>query len=193
MTHTTGQRRNAYTLFELMLVMAIILILAALISPLIFQRMQDDSKVGIAGDMVRARWNDCRTQAIDTSTPYRFAVIPNTGKFKIEPWTQGASGDSGQPNSGSGSGSSDNQPGLIIIEDKLPEGVRFGLKDTPISHDAEEPQGGDWVTVAIFLPDGTAQDDVEITFGGKGMAPLTIQLRALTGTSMVVRQPEEGR
>jgi prepilin-type N-terminal cleavage/methylation domain-containing protein len=200
-------KRSGYTLFELMLVMAIMLIVAALATPIIFESMYGGTKVTTAADVVRARWNDCQAHAVDEGQPYRFAVIPNTGKFKIEPWPQayadqaaavqggsGQGGGSGMP-SDPGAGSSDRPKG-ITIEDKLPQGVRFGTKDAPVDPHGDEASGGDYVTVAVFMPDGVALDDVEITFGGAGVATVTIRLEAASGNSYVVQpnnQKEEGR
>jgi prepilin-type N-terminal cleavage/methylation domain-containing protein len=181
--------RLGFTLFEITLVMAIILIVGALASPLIFQHMHSDAKVGAAADLMQARWNDCRTQAIEDGQPYVFSVIPNTGKFKIEPYAQANMGGS-QPASGNASGPAKG----LVIEDQLPAGIRFGTKDSPINPDSDEPIGGDYVPVAVFMPDGLAQDDVEITFGGKGATTITVRLNSQTGVATIVRpQAEEGR
>jgi prepilin-type N-terminal cleavage/methylation domain-containing protein len=182
-------RRRGYTLFEISLVMAIILIVGAIASPMIFEHMHTDTKVNAAADLVQARWTDCRTRAIEEGQPYLFSVIPNTGKFKIEPYSQ-ANMDGSQPASANDSGSAK----ALVIEDKLPAGIRFGTKDVPVNADSDEPEGGDYVPVAVFTPDGLAQDDVEITFGGKGTATITVRLNCQTGVSTIVRpQAEEGR
>jgi prepilin-type N-terminal cleavage/methylation domain-containing protein len=185
-------RRNGFTLFELMLVMAIIIIVGAIASPLLFQSMYEDAKVMAAADMVRARWADCRTHAIDEGRPYCFWVIPNTGKFKIEPYNPDTQSNTpGDPMAASGSADS---PDGYCIEDRLPAGIRFGTADTPVNIDGDEPDGGTYVPVAIFQFDGTAQDDVEITFGGKGTGTIKLQLRALTGTATTIRpSAEDGR
>ena len=77
--------RRGYTLFELTLVMAIMLIMGALAAPLISDSMHQEAKVEGATDMVRARWADCRTQAIEEGRPYCFAVVPNSGRFRVGP------------------------------------------------------------------------------------------------------------
>jgi prepilin-type N-terminal cleavage/methylation domain-containing protein len=223
--------RRGYTLFEVVLVMAIMVIIAALASPLMFEGMYGSTKVAAAADMVRARWADCRHQAIEHGRPYRFAVIPNTGKFKIEPYdpaTQapvpgsnsgqnGPSGTSGTTTvapdgSPTGPNGPVTVPGVqntvtpfidsntpaydgtaemgIVIEERLPSGVRFGTKDVPAG-DGDEPDG-DYVTIAVFMPDGTAQDDVEIVFAAKGATSIVLRLRGMTGTSTQTRL-EEGK
>jgi prepilin-type N-terminal cleavage/methylation domain-containing protein len=183
--------RRGYTLFELMLVMAIILIVSALASPLLLEGIYAETKITSAADLVRARWTDCRTLAIEEGRPYCFWVVPNTGKFKVEPYNL-ATNDNSDVDPMSTSGSSDLPKGFTK-EDRLPSGIRFSTTDSPANADGDESDGSDYVPIAIFLPDGTAQADVEISFVGQGGNILKIKLRALTGTSITVRaQDEEG-
>jgi prepilin-type N-terminal cleavage/methylation domain-containing protein len=199
--------RRGYTLFEVVLVMAIMLIIAALASPLMFEGLYGTTKVTAAADMVRAHWADCGHQAVEHGRPYRFAVIPNTGRFKIEPYDpahhQPAPDGSGADQGGQNNITpfiDSNTPVLddsaktgIIIEDQLPSGVRFGTKDNPVNPDSEESADGDYVTIAVFLPDGTAMNDVEIIFSAKGGTSITLKLRGLTGTCTQFRTGEDGR
>jgi hypothetical protein len=173
----------------MMLVMVIILIVGGLATQLIFEHMHSNTKVNAAADLVHARWIDCRTRAIEEGRPYRFAVIPNSGKFKIEPYQPTPqtgttfNNDIGPANGGNGNNG-------FVDETTLPTGVRFGTKDSPVNADVNEPDGGEYLTIAVFNPDGTAQDDVEINFGAKGTQPLTLRLRALTGAVVTIR-PEQ--
>jgi prepilin-type N-terminal cleavage/methylation domain-containing protein len=181
--HRALTRRRGFTLLELTLVMAIILIVGALATPLIFQNTYTDAKVNAAADLVRARMLDARTQAIEESRSYAFYIVPGTSKFKIEPLDYNGNAD------GSDNG--------LVIEDKLPGGVRFtedGSTGQGSINDDDEPAGGDYVLVAVFLSDGCAQDDVQITFGGKGVSAVQLQLRSVTGIATVVRpQPDGGQ
>jgi prepilin-type N-terminal cleavage/methylation domain-containing protein len=228
------RRRRGYTLFEVILVMAIMVIVASLASTVMFESMYGTVRVTAAADMVRARWSDARHQAVEHGRPYRFAVIPNSGKFKIEPYDptihQPVPGNTAGPNGpygtagttttapdGSPTGPNGtvtnpnvqntvtpfldgNTPPVdttsaktgIIIEKTLPEGVRFGTKDSPVNPDSQE-SAGDYVTIAVFMPDGTAQDDVEIVFAAKGAPSVTLRLRGLTGTSTQFKTQEGGQ
>jgi len=182
--------RRGFTLFELILTMAIMVMVGGLAVPLMFNSLYGDTKVKAGADMVRARWADCVAQAVEESRPYRFAVIPNSGKFKIEPYNGSLQDrDTAFLNPDA---SATNKSGLVI-EDKLPEGIRFGTKDQPANTDGgTESDGGEYVTIAIFLPDGTTQDYVEITFGTKGSAQVTLRLRAFTGSATTIRSKGEG-
>jgi hypothetical protein len=42
-----------------------------------------------------------------------------------------------------------------------------------------------WATTVVFLPDGTAREDVKITFQVRGARPTALHLRGLTGNVSV--------
>ncbi len=110
-------------------------------------------------------------------------MVPNSGKFKIEPYDPGSDG-----------GATDNLDNAFILEDRLPTGVRFGTKDFPVDPSVDEPDSSDYRTVAVFQTDGTAKDDVEITFGSGSGETVTVRLRALTGSVSTVRpEPQEAK
>src|SRR5439155_18244287 len=130
-------RRAAFTLFEIMLVMAVIIVIMGIALPILFYNMHDDTKVKAAVDMVKARWLDCRTHAIEEGQMYRFAVIPNSGKFRVEPCD--AMGQSLV-----GNGNMEGDIAGIVIDDALPPGVRFGTKEMPVNPDSPESDGGEY-------------------------------------------------
>lgn len=165
--------RKGYTLFELMLVLAMLVVLAAVAIPSM-DSMSGTFRVTEAADMVRAKWALARSHAMNECRPYRFAVVPSRGNFRLAPdssefWA------GGNPSGGSGSSGGD-QPALVQ-EDSLPKGVRFS--------EGGNPAEGGWQKVAVFLPDGRAENDVEITFTCQGALPVVLRLRALTGAVTV--------
>jgi prepilin-type N-terminal cleavage/methylation domain-containing protein len=178
-----GTRRNrGYTLLELMLVVAIIVVVAGM-SLQSLPGMYAAFKDRAAADTVRGAWATARSHAIDDARPYRFAIIPNKGNFRVAPdssdWWNG-----GDPSGGDGSNTA------TVLEGTLPKGIRFTQGDAmPDATDRSSTivDGGDvnpsdWVRVATFMPDGTASEDVEISFrSGKGR-PVVLRLRGLTGT-----------
>ena len=183
--------RRAFTLFEIVLVMAILVVLMALAYPSI-EGMYGYYKLQAAADTVRGNWAEARTRAMEEGRAYRFAVIWGKGNFRLAPdsadfW----SGSDAVPDSGSG------QPPLIA-SDGLPKGIPFRRIDTPRgdgSADTVLPSTSidpnQWSTVAVFLPDGTARDDVEVALDS-GARAIVVKLRALTG-GVSVRPLEEGR
>ena len=79
-------QRNGFTILEISLVLAILIMLAALTLPSI-ESMYAEIPLNAAVDMVRAKWAEARSQAILESRPYRFAVIWHTGEFRVAPET----------------------------------------------------------------------------------------------------------
>ncbi len=190
----------AYTLFELILVMAILVIVAALAYPSL-DSMYGGYKVKAAADQVRAGWADARAHAMEEGRPYRFSVVPNRGNYRAAP-------DSGDFWSGSGelpAATDPNNPPLIL-EQALPKGVRFTMDRAggPGDANGDSVTGAgsidptSWVPVVVFLPDGTARapgsddQEIKIVFNAQGARPIEMRLRTLTGV-ITVRDIWEGK
>src|SRR5437588_5623421 len=67
-------RRPAFTLFELVLVMAILVMLAAVATPTL-DSLYGTFRVTAAADSIRAAWADARTHAMNEGCAYRFSVV----------------------------------------------------------------------------------------------------------------------
>jgi type II secretory pathway pseudopilin PulG len=183
---TLSRRRPSYTLLELMLVTALIAIVSALAFPSM-DSMYGYFKLNAAVDSVRAAWVTGRGHAIEEGVPYRFAVVPGQGNYRLAPegndyWSGGTPAPSDP----------ENPP--AVLEDALPKGVCFAMSNGPApepgpNDETSMPVGqvdpGAWSPVAVFMPDGTAREDVEIVFQVKGARPMSIHLRALTGAITV--------
>lgn len=172
--------RRGFTLLEVTLVMAVIVLLAAISYPSI-EAMYGDVKLSAGADLVRARWADARTRAIEEGRPYRFSTQPD-GKFRVAPdasdfWTGG-----GTPSAGAND--ADVQP--LVIEDSLPNGIGFSDESNTAGDSSD---GGGWNTVLRFLPDGTASADTVITLHADGYRSVQLKVRALTGAVTVETLP----
>jgi prepilin-type N-terminal cleavage/methylation domain-containing protein len=184
--------RGAYTLFELLLVLVLLVLLAAIAYPTL-DGLLATFRMTEAADMVRANWADARAYAMNEGRPYRFAIVPGKGNFRVAPDSPEFWGGGDPPVA------DPNNPPLVV-ENSLPRGVRFSTLDAYQSATAD--QSGDsslppdsvdsssWSTLVTFLPDGTTKEDVEIVFTGAGARPLDVKLRALTGAVSV--QPLNG-
>jgi prepilin-type N-terminal cleavage/methylation domain-containing protein len=177
--------RRGYTLFEMVIVLALMLIIAGLSIPSI-ESMYSDSKLQAAVDQVRGAWAGMRSHAISEGQQYRFSVSMNGTDFRAAPdrpeyWGGGDPPAADDPN---------NPP--LVIQGTLPKGIRFtnDANDSSSADSAPQPptssastSGGTWSTMAVFLPDGTAQQDVEMTLRlpDSGATPISLRLRALTG------------
>jgi prepilin-type N-terminal cleavage/methylation domain-containing protein len=173
--------RRGFTLFEMVVVLALFVVVTALAVPSI-QGMYADYRLLAGVDQVRAQWAAMRARAATEGIPYRFAVMPNSGAFRVAPdrpefW---AGGDPPAP--------ADGVDAPLVVQDALPKGIDFTFGDA-----AAAPTGGsgaqpaataapsDWMPVAVFLPDGTAREDVTIVMRMSNCTPQRLQLRALTG------------
>jgi prepilin-type N-terminal cleavage/methylation domain-containing protein len=176
--------RRGFTLLEVLLVLVVIVMLAAMAYPSI-EAMYSDVRLNAAADQIRAAWADARGKAIEEGRPYRFAVQPD-GQYRVAP--DGADFWNGGDTPAAAT-SSDTPP--LVLEDSLPKGVTFA--DGGINGGNADPSAGDsgpWQTIVRFLPDGTASQDVEIVFQAEsGGRPLSLRLRGLTGS---VTTPQAG-
>jgi hypothetical protein len=129
--------------------------------------------------MVKARWAEARARAMAEGRPYRFAIIENTGKFRVAPegseyWdgvaagTPPASGNAGQS--------------ALVIEDTLPKEMKFVSPEGSTGH-----EGSEWACSIVFLPNGTTREDAQIAFCEEGSQPVTLRVRAVTGAATTSR------
>ena len=176
---TISRRRKAFTLLEVLLVMAIIVIIMAVAYPSM-EAWWADARVQGAADEVRGAWAEARVRAIDSGIPYRFAVKPDSERYRIAPET--AEFWDGNTDSGSDVVSDD---GKVLIG-SLPKDIVFKMNT-----EAPETAGG-WMVVATFLPDGTSKDNAEVHIAQKdGSYPIVVSVRSLTGITRV--QPQKQR
>jgi len=179
------RRRRGYTLLELALVCALLLVAAAVATPTVWT-LYNQHRLSLATDSVREAWALARGRAIEEGRPYRFAVEPDTGRFRVAP-------DDPDFWPGPGPSSDSGRPPLVIVK-TLPGGVRFvtngsGGGSSEDADDLSEPVrgeddgSGNWTPVAIFMPDGTAQEDAQLDFQGRSSRTATLRLRGLTGNA----------
>jgi prepilin-type N-terminal cleavage/methylation domain-containing protein len=168
--------RIGFTLLELMLVMVIIVVAASLSLPAM-ESMMADGRLKAARDMVRARWADIRGLAMREGRPYKFSIIEQTGKFRIEPEDSTAPSDTDDP--------------ATILEDELPPTILFNNQSS--GGGSGSASSGGYECLVVYLADGTARDDVQIMFGKEGTRPIGLQLRALTGAVTLIDKPEDSQ
>jgi prepilin-type N-terminal cleavage/methylation domain-containing protein len=189
--------RQAFTLFEVMLVLAVLVLLAAVVVPSLDSWLTS-FRVTAAGDAVRAAWAQARSHAINDGTSYRFCLIPNTGIYRLAPDSATFWGSaSGSDGSSVALAQSHNPP--LVLEETLPRGVRFVIGNGPSPSDNEQAPApgavdtGVWSNPVVFYPDGTARDDVDLILRGRRGRALLVRLRGLTGAVTSRWLPEGGR
>jgi prepilin-type N-terminal cleavage/methylation domain-containing protein len=191
--------RSAFTLMEMVLVLAIMGIIMAVSFPAI-NSYYGGIRARAGADTVRAAWMQARLRAMEEGRAYRFAILPGESAFRIAPddaryWAGGEApaGEEGQA------------PPLIMASN-LPGGVVFTSVDEGVSPDelltgteatqmtsAQDVSPEQFQRVVVFLPDGTADQDVSIVFRHLGGPPLLLNLRGLTCTTTATRPAQEAR
>ncbi len=173
--------RKGVTLLEILLVVAVIAILAALSVPL-WRNMLESEKVTRAGDIIRAEIGATRVNAIRESTEYVFCYIPETGQFWNEPLSNTTTLSS--PVLADAPTSKVSLP----PSNSLPQGVTFmqgEVQESTRSMDAEEDSAASTnCTRIIFYPDGSGQNaSIKITNEYEDIIQITV--RGITGTTSV--------
>jgi hypothetical protein len=162
-----------------MIVVLAILIVAAAIATPTLRSISGTTPLNAAADTVKARWAEARARAVAEGRPYRFAVMENTGKFRVAP-------DSPEFWDGTDAASPANNDGTrppLVVEDKLPQEMRFLSSPDASGGPQGQPDGGDWSCPVVFTPDGNAQQDAQIVFGGEGVRPLVLRIKGATGVA----------
>jgi Tfp pilus assembly protein FimT len=178
--------RRGFSLFEVMLTAGVIVILTALTFPSL-KSMYGYYKINGAVDSVRSAWAMARSRAIEEGRPYRFSVENEGSHYRIAP-------DMGDY-WGGGAPSEDPAGQAMIVEQKLPPGVRFAVNGEPTMNmlaasndeiakqdEATGISADSYATAVVFLPDGTARENVRILFQVRGARAVQVELRGLTGT-----------
>lgn len=189
--------RQAFTLMEVVLVLALLVVIAALTFPSI-EVMYTDMRMTSAADQIQAHWAEARARAMEDGQPYTFSVVWSKGNYRIAPEnadSSSATSDASGPN---------NTPdaGLLVIDDRLEKGIRFGQPDAwqgsagDGQGDSSMPVDGvdasSWSSVVTFLPDGTARADATLILYARNATPLSVKVRALTGAVTVTPVQQDG-
>lgn len=197
-------RRRAFTLLELVLTMAIVVMVTALGYPA-YEAMADGVRINAAVDDVRGGLAEAQARAMDEGRPYRFAIVPGQRNYRIAPdssdyWSGGGSPTSSTP---------DGQAQPLVYPNQLPKGMALSLgvdgggntsgtdtgntSGTDTGKDSSaDVDAGAYISAAVLLPDGTARDDVDLTLSQRGTRIAIIHLRALTGCVTIQKNPTGG-
>jgi prepilin-type N-terminal cleavage/methylation domain-containing protein len=179
-----AQHRSGYTLLELVIVLALLVVLVAMIYPSL-ETMYADYRVTSAADMVRAGWASARAHALNEGRAYRFSIYLDKGNFRIAPhsddyWQGNNPPPSEDPSNPSFTMSGTLEKGVRFVP---MESLQFGA--TPPGGESALPADGidptQLTTKVVFLPDGTIRDDVELPIQARGARPVILSIRALTG------------
>lgn len=194
-THRRG--RQGFTLLELLLVLALLVIVAALAVPAL-QGTMVNQRLRSAGDLLRSQMAKARVRAMKTGRTHAMWIEPEGARYRIEPWMTGDEALEGNTAAAAvgglaGGGAPASDPNLLITEEQLPEGVVFYVAETVQDNRAMLAQQstasasgatlGDAPPI-IFYPDGTTSSARVAVTDGQGLFVL-VSLRGLTGIALV--------
>lgn len=169
--------RSGYTLVEILVVLAVLVILGAFIVPTL-DSYRGNSRQKSAADGIRARLADARAKAMEQGTWYRLAVSTDKTRIRLGP---------DGPNFASLSGSDAPSLTSSVSEDQFEEGVTAELRFD--SDDVQPPMSGEWITIATVGPDGTCKEDaVTIVVREKDFKPIEIRMSGITGTARFIKK-----
>jgi prepilin-type N-terminal cleavage/methylation domain-containing protein len=172
--------RRGFTLFELVLVSAVLLIAMAAAIPSI-SSLWGSTPINAAADTVKARMAEARARAMADGRPYRFDCMANTGTLRIAPDSPDFWDDGSGDNSTNQAGASSAPP--LVVEDNLPKDIRFCSPGAAGSGgEAQNGGSGGWICPIVFLPNGTTRQDAEIAFSDGHSRPLVVKVRSATGS-----------
>lgn len=162
-------RRPGFTVLELMVVLAVVLILGAILVPALSGFWANNrTKAGV--DIATARLADARGAAISQGRPYRVCVSPDGRQVRVCP-------DESEPTEQLGT---DQTAAPVWEENTLPATVTITPMNVGTSA-TSSPDG--WITLVVFSPDGTCPEDAafRVSEEDASVVPMTVRVRGLTG------------
>jgi prepilin-type N-terminal cleavage/methylation domain-containing protein len=138
--------RRGYTLLELLVVMAILILFTTLVLPSL-NTFFGGNRPKAAADQIRGELAAARAWAIEEGVPYRVAISADGTKIRRAPETE-----FDQP-------ATENAPASARRSEHTFEKV---VAEVETDDGTPQQAGSDgWITVAIVMPDGTCRDDRE--------------------------------
>jgi Tfp pilus assembly protein FimT len=180
------RRATGFTLFELLVVLAIFMVIATLATPFLLRTFSTQALKG-GGDQVRAAFDRARVQAIRTGNVFAFLYRANGSEYATAPLINSYS----LVNPSMAASLSD-APAMK----QLPQGLLFAGSSVSDDARAQFESGNsqlaaEGMTPILFYPDGTSQDAYVFVRNQQG-EQIRIYLRGLTGMSSLIRVTEKG-
>jgi prepilin-type N-terminal cleavage/methylation domain-containing protein len=171
----TRRPRPGYTLMEMVAVLAVVLILGAVTVPTL-NGLKGNADQRAAADAVRERIADARGLAMEQGQPYRLAVSADGTRLRVAPdGEEFASAQAAQESSSA----------ATAIETKLDKAKATVAADE--EYGPPPADGGGWVTIGTFLPDGTCREVGATIEVHEGRFPvLRIHLRGVSASARVL-------
>ncbi|MFN0020530.1 MAG: prepilin-type N-terminal cleavage/methylation domain-containing protein [Pirellulaceae bacterium] len=183
--------RRAFTLMEMLLVLAILIVLAAVATP-VFYRSVRDATLRSAGEQVRTEWNKAHIKAMKSGQIQVFRFQPDGRKYQIEPYA--AADDTLDAASSVNTFATPHTPTSTDDPNsrfQLPEGIKFLEGMTAEEERAKAVEeamgssgGGAWSRPILFYPDGVSSD-AWLVVADEHNSAIRVELRGLTGLAVI--------
>ena len=163
-----------FTIFELIVVLTLLLLLAAVILPSV-GAFRGDTRQRAGADSIRGELAVARARAMEEGRPYRVAIREDGKRIRRAPDTA----DFAQTGA---FGHADSSAAVVDYE------FEHVTAEVVAEQDMLQPSGADgWTTIAIVLPDGTCRDDTAlVAIKEENNGELRVRVRGLTASSRVV-------
>lgn len=188
-----GDKRRGFSLLELMLVMGLLVVIAAITYPSVTGPL-DNNRLRYSTDMIRASWARARNKAMESGRTYVFRCQPASDSYLIEPWIN--NDDLLESDlvtaGGAAVGASSQEATQVMMGpkvEKLPENVTFMSSEivgdmraqflAATANSASEYEQN-WSTPIFFYPDGTSST-ARLTLMNTRDRYVILTLRGLTG------------
>src|SRR3954470_22205186 len=177
--------RRGFTLLELLLVLAIIVIAAAAVAPSLRGTMRNTA-LKSAASTVRAELTRAHVMAMRTGRIHMFQYELGGTKYKLEPYI--GADDAIESKDGDTASVTTPTHGHQMKEPTLPEGTKFVAGDAAMENRAQKVEddvmsmggaGALWSRPLLFYPDGSSSDAF-IVVGNDFNAGIRVDLRGLT-------------
>ena len=178
------RRRSGFTILEMILVLTIAIVVAALAVPAV-QGTIGNQAIASGADRVRVAMGQARVQAIRTGDVHAFFYQRNGQWYDVAPLA-----DHQRLTGQRSSGQSPSNHERELSDNWLPRQVFFVAAETlndARSESTREASGGAPIDAILFYPDGTAQDARILVQDERGRT-MAVELRGLTGMTNTIRR-----
>jgi prepilin-type N-terminal cleavage/methylation domain-containing protein len=200
--------RSAFTLAEILLVLAVLVVIAAFAVPTIKGSLEN-YRLRKAADTIRAAFASSRAAAARSGMTHIFKYTPDSKEYTIEPWSTGDEfvEISSSPTINMGGASSTSPTSMVqaVKITPLPDGILFhgattdsslrdmrtisGSGDSASAMNSAQTGGA---TPILFYSDGSCSNTTVVLKNGRG-SYVTIKLRGLTGHATASKLLSESR
>lgn len=192
--HSTPDRRQGFTLMEVMLTLCLLVIIASLAWPTLDKPFANQ-RLRKSADLIRAEWGEARVEALNSGLTYIFQFTIGGDRYRI----QRQAAPETPPDAEYDDTSTDPSTALQFdaesaeTEHTLPEGVTFVNAKTALDSRAATVESEADVTLSmeetwsepiLFFPDGTTST-ARLILQNRHNRCIELNLRGLTGVVKV--------